>query len=583
MFDFLIRGGTLVDGTGARSRRADVAVKDGWIVAVEPNVTGDAREVVDADGLHVLPGFIDVHTHYDGQVTWDDAMLPSAAHGVTTVVLGNCGVGFAPVHRGAEEWLISLMEGVEDIPGTALHEGIRWEWEAFPEYMDALAKRRYAVDVAAQVPHGALRAYVMGERGAADEPATGDDVATMARLVGEAVAAGAVGFTSSRTAIHQARDGRPVPGTTAALDEVLAIGAAMKAAGGAVFELVPSGRGLPGVDDPWTMSQELDLVRRFATRTGQPVTFSVGQTAQAPQIFDQVLEAAGQQFQSLPVYLQFSGRSGGVLSGLQGSHALQRRPTMAALVDVPLDERVARLQRPEVKAAVLTEADLPPRGAAFTDRFDEFLRKQFGVTHLLGEPPDYEPHPRTSIASVAAAERRTELDVLYDLLIDRGGRSILITLTTNYATGDLRTVEQMLRLPNTVLGLGDGGAHVRYICDASIPTFMLTHWTRDRNRGPKVPIEQVVAKQTSTPAQLYGFGDRGSVEVGKRADLNVIDLAGLGLGTPRLVQDLPGGAQRMLQDATGYRLTLVSGVATRRNDTDTGARPGRLVRGRRAD
>lgn len=582
MYDFLIKGGTLVDGTGEPPRLADVAVRDGQIVAVGPEISGDATEVIDARGLHVLPGFVDIHTHYDGQVTWDDSMLPSAAHGVTTLVLGNCGVGFAPVRPGSQEWLIALMEGVEDIPGTALHEGIQWNWESFPEYMDTLADRSYAVDVAAQIPHGALRAYVMGERGAADEPATPDDVANMARLVGEAVSAGAVGFTSSRTAMHQARDGRVVPGTTAAVDEVLAIGAAMKAAGGAVFELVPSGRGHSGVDDPWTMTEELELVRRFAEETGLPVTFSVGQTAHAPEVFEQVLRAGDDQLNPLPVFMQFSGRSGGVLSGLQGSHALQRRPTIVKLSNLPLDQMVAELRRPEVKAAVLAEEDLPPQGPAFTDRFDEFLRRHFSATYLLGDPLEYEPDPSSSVEAIAAASGRDELEVLYDMLIGDGGRSILITLTTNYATGDLSTVEQMLRLDNTVLGLGDGGAHVRYICDASVPTFMLTHWTRDRTRGPLVPIERVVAKQTSVPASLYGFDDRGVVEVGKRADLNVVDLATMRLGTPHLVRDLPGGAQRMLQEADGYVMTMVGGTATRRADTDTGERPGRLVRGRGA-
>lgn len=578
MLDTIFRDATVVDGTGHAPYRASVAVKDGRIVAIGPIDTDDAGEVIDAAPLVLTPGFIDVHTHYDGQVTWDDALLPSAAHGVTTLVMGNCGVGFSPVRPGSEKWLIQLMEGVEDIPGTALYEGIQWSWESFPEYLDAI-DRHFAVDIAAQIPHGALRAYVMGERGAADEPATADDVALMAKLVQEAVDAGAVGFSSSRSAIHQAKDGRYVPGTRAPADELLAIGKAMRAGGGAVFELVPSGRGIPGIDDPWTAAEEFELIQHFCEETGQRVTFSVGQSAHAPQVFEQVLEAASGPFSGLPIYLQFSGRCGGVLSSLRSSHALQRRPTLVDLSTLPLIEQARLLSDPRTKARALSEPDLPPQGAAFTDRFDEFLRKHFAGTFLLGDPPNYEPEPSTSILAQAEQQGVDPLAVIYDRLLEEDGRSVLITITTNYVSGDYSCVEQLLRHDSTVLGLGDGGAHVRYICDASIPTFMLTHWTRDRIRGPKVPIEMVVAKQTGVAAQLYGFDDRGVIEVGKRADLNLVDMNKLRLGTPRFANDLPAGSLRVLQDAEGYVMTMINGVVTRRNGEDTGARPGRLLRG----
>jgi N-acyl-D-amino-acid deacylase len=578
LLDIIFRDATVVDGTGLAPYVASVAVRDGQIVDIGTVQTHDAQEIVDAKDLYLTPGFIDVHTHYDGQVTWDDVLLPSSAHGVTTVVMGNCGVGFSPVRPGSERWLIQLMEGVEDIPGTALYEGIRWSWESFPEYLEAI-DRKYAIDIAAQVPHGALRAYVMGERGAADEAATADDIALMARLVQEAVEAGAVGFSSSRTAIHQAKDGRYVPGTMAPIEELLRLGRAMGAGGGAVFELVPSGRGIPGIGDPWTAAEELELIRRFAEETSQPVTFSVGQSSYQPEVFDQVLDYASRNLSGLPVFMQFSGRCGGVLSSLRSSHAFQRRPTFVDLAELPLAEQAARLADPQVKARALSESDLPPKGAAFTDRFDEFLRNQFANTFRLGEPPDYEPAPSTSILAKAKESGADPLEFVYDRLIDDDGRAVLISITSNYATGDYGCVEELLRRDGTVLGLGDGGAHVRYICDASTPTYMLTHWTRDRTRGQKVAIETAVAKQTGVPAALYGFADRGTIEAGKRADLNLVDMRELRLDMPRFANDLPTGSMRVLQDAHGYVMTMVNGVATRRNDEDTGARPGRLVRG----
>ena len=579
-FDVIIRRGAIVDGTGKNRYVADIGIRDGKIEAIG-DIPENGATSIDATGRLVTPGFIDIHTHYDGQVSWDDAMEPSASHGVTTIVMGNCGVGFAPVRRGQEAWLIQLMEGVEDIPGTALHEGIKWNWESFPDYLDALSKNKYSLDIAAQLPHGALRAYVMGERGAADAPATPDELREMARLTREAVESGAVGFSTSRTGLHQAKDGRTVPGTNVANEELMAINHAMRAGGGAVFEMVPGGRGVVGAEDPWTMEHELELLAAVGEQTGIPSTFSVGQSLSDPVLIHRVLEAADGVLARTRTRLQFSGRSGGVLIGLKGCHVFQRKPTYTALAaGLPFDQLVERLRDPRVKEAILTEDDPPLKPGSITDRFDLFLRAHLDVIYALGDPPNYEPEPSQSVTSIAKSQGRDPMEVCYDLMLDQGGHAILIALTTNYADGNLDIVEKMLRHPKTVLGLGDGGAHARYICDASTPTFVLSHWGRDRVRGRTVELATLVRKQTYEPALLYGFSDRGSIEVGKRADLNIIDYDGLKLGSPYYVDDLPTGARRVLQKAVGYDITMVNGVITRRNGADTGARPGRLLRGR---
>ena len=568
MHDLVIRGATVVDGTaGAQAFRADVAVDDGRITEIG-EVRDDAREVIEADGLLVTPGFVDVHTHYDGQVTWDPMLTPSSWHGVTTLLMGNCGVGFAPVTAERREWLIGLMEGVEDIPGTALSEGIRWAWETFPEFLDALDTTELALDVGAQVPHGAVRAYVMGERGARNEPATPDDIAEMARIVAEAIDAGAVGVTTSRTIVHRAVDGEPVPGTFAAEDELFALGRALADVGRGVFELAPAG--IQG-EDMSAPDKELDWMRRLAKETQRPVTYGFVQHDVAPDDWKRLLDLAGEAADDdVPLRPQVSGRPIGLLMGLQTFHPLNSRPSYAALAGLPLDELVARLRDPEVRARILGEQPAVEMPAYIAMGFDRIFE--------LGDPPNYEPAPDTSIAARAARAGVDPAEVFYDLLLARDGHELLVRPLLGYSNFTLEPLREMLEHPATVLGIGDGGAHVRAICDASNPTFMLTHWVRDRTRGPRLQLETVIHKMTGNNAALYGLDDRGTIAVGKKADLNVIDLERLRLHSPEFVRDLPGGAGRLVQGASGYRATIVSGETIRRDGHDTGARPGKLVR-----
>jgi N-acyl-D-amino-acid deacylase len=567
MHELVIRGGTVVDGTGAAPRPADVAVSDGVIVEVG-RVDTEGAEEIDATGLVVTPGFVDIHTHYDGQVTWDPTLSPTGWHGVTTLVLGNCGVGFAPVAPDKRSWLIGLMEGVEDIPGTALHDGIKWSWETFPEYLDALDATPTSLDVAALAPHGAIRAYVMGDRGARNEPATPDDIAAMAAIVREAVEAGAVGVSTSRTILHKAVDGEPVPGTFAAEDELFAMGDALAAVGRGVFELAPAG--IQG-EDMSAPDREVAWMRKLAAQTGRPITYGFVQHDVAPDDWKRLLEVAGEAHaDGVPLRPQVTGRPIGMMLGLQSFHPFRTRPTYIALSELPLDERVARLREPATRAAILGEDDLVPMPAYVGMGLDRIFS--------LGDPPEYEPDPSTSIAAMAGSRGIDPFELLYDLLLADEGRNLLMRPLLGYSDFDLEPVREMLLHPSTVLGIGDGGAHVSVICDASTPTWMLTHWVRDRSRGAKLPIETVVHKMTRNNAELYGFTDRGAVVPGLRADLNVIDLDRLTLHAPEFRNDLPSGAKRLVQEAEGYVATLVAGTVTRRNDTDTGARPGGLVR-----
>ena len=567
MHELVIRGGTVVDGEGGTPVVVDVAVDDGRIVAVGTEL-GEAAEEIDATGKVVTPGFVDIHTHYDGQVTWDPTLSPTGWHGVTTLVLGNCGVGFAPVQPEKRSWLIGLMEGVEDIPGTALHDGIRWAWETFPEYLDALDATPTALDVAALAPHGAIRAYVMGERGAKNQPASPEDIERIAAIVQEAVEAGAVGVSTSRTILHTAVDGEPVPGTFAAEDELFAMGHALAAAGRGVFELAPAG--IQG-EDMSAPDREVAWMRKLAGETGRPITYGFVQHDVAPDDWKRLLEAAGEAHaDGVPLRPQVTGRPIGMMLGLQSFHPFRTRPTYLELAELPLEERVERMRDPEVRAAILGEEDLVPMPAYVGMGLDRI----FG----LGDPPEYEPDPSSSIAARAERLGVDPYEVLYDELLADEGRNLLMRPLLGYSDFDLEPVREMLLHPATVLGIGDGGAHVSVICDASTPTWMLTHWVRDRSRGPKLPIGTVVRKMTKDNAELYGFDDRGVIATGRRADLNVIDLDRLTLHAPEFRHDLPSGAPRLVQEAEGYVATIVAGTVTRRHDTDTGARPGGLVR-----
>jgi N-acyl-D-amino-acid deacylase len=569
MHDLVIRGGTVVDGTGAPGMRADVAV-DGGSVTLVGQVEAEGRTEIDATARLVTPGFVDVHTHYDGQVTWDPLLTPSIWHGVTTVVMGNCGVGFAPAKPDEHEWLIGLMEGVEDIPGAALSEGIRWGWETFPEFLDFLDTQTLAIDIGTQVPHGAVRGYVMGERGARNEPATPDDIEAMARIVREGIEAGALGVSTSRTIAHRAIDGEPVPGTYAAEDELFAMGRALSDAGAGVFELAPAG--VMG-EDLAASEKEMDWMRRLSRETGRPVTFALLQHDFDPDQWKKMLDLATEAYdEGVPIRPQVAGRPLGLLLGLQTFHPLHRRPSYMPLDDLPLDEKVAAMRDPELRARILAESPDPDDRMAFIGMGLDRIFK-------LGEPPDYEPAPDQSIAAIAERAGRDPSEYLYDLLLENDGRELLLRPLLGYSNFTQDPIREMVLNPATALGLGDGGAHVGAICDASIETYMLTHWVRDRSRGERLPVELVVRKMTSDTASLYGLEDRGVVKPGYRADLNVIDLDGLVLHRPEMVYDLPGGARRLLQTADGYDATIVAGEVVMRDGVDTGARPGKLVRG----
>jgi N-acyl-D-amino-acid deacylase len=574
MHDLIITGGTIVDGTGAPRFTADIAVDDGRITAIGHDL-GDARETVDAAGLIVTPGFVDIHTHYDGQATWDDLLEPSSGHGVTTVVAGNCGVGFAPVRPGKEEWLVQLMEGVEDIPGTALHEGISWGWESFPEYLDVLDSRHYAIDIATYVGHGPLRAYVMGDRGARNEPATADDIAGMKRLVTEAVQAGAIGFSSSRTLNHKARDGEPVPGTFAAEDELDGLADGVVEAGGGLFEVAP--QGLEFEEDVFL--GEVDLLSKIALRTKLPVTFAMLQNDRNPDSWKAALakvdatNAAGGNMRP-----QIAARPFGMMIGWANNNPFTKRPTVVELTSRLDGEALrAELRTPEVKAAVLAEADLPADPSIQFDGLGPFLQLMLDKIYSMGDTPNYEPAADQTVAELAAAKGVDPLDMAYDLLNESNGNAFLMLPFFNYVGGTQDAIHEMLQHPATVSGLSDGGAHCRMICDASIPTYVITHWARDR-KGPKLTLEQAVKVQTHDTAEVVGFHDRGTLQAGKRADINIIDLDALDLEYPTAVDDLPAGGRRLMQHAHGYVATIVHGQVTRRNGLDTGARPGRLVR-----
>jgi N-acyl-D-amino-acid deacylase len=566
MHDLLITNAHIVDGTGAPARAGDIAVSDGLITEVG-QVEGGARRTIDADGKLVTPGVVDIHTHYDGQAFWDGDLSPSCWHGVTTVVIGNCSVGFAPCAPDRRDWLIDMMESVEDIPASALRAGIDWSWETFPEFLDALDRIPRTIDVGTQVPHAAVRAYVMGERGAANEPATADDIAAMAAIVQEGMRAGALGFSTSRTILHYTADRTPIAGTYASEDELFALGDALGELGTGLFEVVPSGVVGESGD---TLPGELDWMERLAARTRRPVCMLVTQNNNRPDEWRSVLETAARaQADGAPLFVQVAGRPGGLLFGLDTTyHPLDRCPTFAALADLPTDAKVARLRDPAVRAAIVAETPGPdPMGAFRWDRMFPFT-----------DPVDYEPAYDRSIAGLAERAGIAPTAWVIDATV-ADPNALFMLHVSNYADGDGNALREMLLHPATVLGLADGGAHVATICDASMPTTMLTHWARDRSRGERLPLEFVVRSQTSDTARIYGLHDRGVIARGKLADVNVIDFDRLAVRRPEVVHDLPGGARRLVQRADGYVATVKRGVVTLVDDELTGERPGRVVRG----
>ena len=567
--DLVIRGGTVVDGNGGTPVVADVAVDGGVVTEVGPDI-GRGRREVDAAGAVVAPGFVDIHTHYDGQATWDERLLPSAWHGVTTVVMGNCGVGFAPVVPEHQQRLIELMEGIEDIPGTALHEGLSWEWSTFDDYLDALETRPHDIDFAAQVPHAALRVHVMGERAESGRPATADDIAAMAKLARAGVEAGALGFTTSRTLNHRSITGELTPSYDAGIAELAGIAAELGAAGKGVLQLVT---------DFVDVDADFDVMLAMMRASGRPLSVSLAQSPLSPQTYRDVLQRlADANVEGLRIRAQVAARGVGLLMGLPCTlHPFMTNPAWRRVAGMPIAEQVQAMRDPAFKADVLAAQTKEKNTALIGGR----LIDKFHLMYELTDPPDYEPDPGQSIAARAARLGRTPEDVVYDLLLADDGYAMVYVTSLNYADGNLDAVHTMLTDPNTVPGLSDGGAHVGTICDGSFPTTLLQHWTRDRDHD-RIPVEFIVQRQARDTARTVGLLDRGVLAPGYKADINVIDLDRLRLRRPQMRFDLPGGGRRLLQRAEGYRHTFVNGVEIYRDGEPNDDLPVRLLRGAQA-
>jgi len=569
-FDLVIRNGSVADGRGGPLVEADVAVKDGKIAAIG-RIAGTGAEEIDARGKLVTPGFVDIHTHYDGQATWDARLNPSSWHGVTTIVMGNCGVGFAPVRKKDHDRLIELMEGVEDIPGAALHEGLKWNWESFGEYLDAVESQPHDIDIAAQLPHGALRVYVMGERGAKLEAATPDDIAEMRRLTADAMRAGAIGFSTSRTLNHKTVKGDPTPSLRATEAELTGIAQGMRDAGTGVFEMI-SDFNQPDLDT------EFGLIRRIVEASGRPLTLSLAQGLSASNGWKRILKHIEDASDAgLPIKAQVAPRPIGVLLGLQGTiNPFITHAAFQAIKDKPLAEKVKAMKDPAFRAAILAESAEREKAHPLARGIMAFERM-----FPLGNPPNYEPPKETSIASVAARSNRSAAEIAYDLLLEDEGRAFLFSPFANYADYNLDCCGEMIAHKDCVMGLGDGGAHVGIISDASFATYLLQHWGRDRATG-KFDLGYLVKRQTADTARAVGLMDRGVIATGKKGDLNIIDFDRLQVQAPKMAFDLPAGGKRLLQGANGYDATIVSGQVAYRGGEATSALAGKLVRGPQA-
>ncbi|MEE3328844.1 MAG: amidohydrolase family protein, partial [Myxococcota bacterium] len=563
------------DGSGGKRRLADVLVKDGLIHGVEASESVDpsqADHCIDAAGKLVTPGFVDPHTHYDGQATWDDRLAPSSEHGITTAVIGNCGVGFAPVRPGSEDFLIALMEGVEDIPGAALADGIDWAWESFSEYLDALERMPRTIELATQVPHGAIRAYVLGRSGDVNRSASRAEIEEMAALTEEAVAAGAVAFSTNRIALHVSTNGEAVPGTFADKTEVLALMRATQAGGANLLQVVPDG--LMG-ENPEGFRSEIDLYREISLETGCTVSFTLAQNNVQVDLWQELLEKMERaNAEGAKLVGMTANRPAGMLMSWNSFNIFMDRPSYLEVATLPLEERLVRLRDPDLRDRILSE----PVQSPLLRNGHLIAMQSLDATYVVQGDYEFEPDPSESLRRKIERSGEPEEKVVYDTMCEIG-EGFLHVYMGNYADGDLGAVEQMMRHEGTFIGGADGGAHVTVLCDAGYPTFMLQHWVRDRTRGARFPVEEAVRMLTREPADLYGFTDRGLIEKGRRADLNIIDLEAMRLHVPRVENDLPTGAPRLLQGADGYVATLVGGEVTFQEGRETGARPGGVIRG----
>ncbi len=588
MFDLIIRNAYLVDGTGAPAHMADIAVKDGLIAAIG-TINDTGKTEIDAKGDLVAPGWVDIHTHYDGQATWDPYLSPSGWNGVTTVVMGNCGVGFAPAAPDKHDWLISLMEGVEDIPGAALAEGIDWAWESFPEYLDALDKKPFALDVATQIPHGAVRAYIMGARGANNEAATPEDIEQMGVIVEAGLRAGALGFSTSRTMLHLSKDGVPVPGTFANKEELYGIARAIERAGHGVFEMA---------SDLNPAEEEFSWMADISKETGLPITYALLQNPAEPESWRKLLQMTDDAVaDGAHIKAQMAIRPTGLILGWESTvHPFMFHPSYAAIADLPIDARLEKLRTPHIREQLLNEApDFNLRkqrpGDATTEADAEGLPNSHGILQIITSNfntmfplmqdgvPQYEPAPEYSIAVMAEKTGQNPYEIIYNMLMQHEGKGYIYLPLLNYAHYNLDHIYEMFHNENTVMSLSDGGAHCGVITDASYPTFLLTHWVRDRKRGKRFGLEHAIAAQTHKTARIYGLNDRGIIAPGMKADINIIAFNDLQLAAPEMAFDLPAGGRRLLQKVKGYRYTIVSGIITYEDGTPTGKMPGKLIRG----